>query len=156
MTDILRRQATDDDILYVAKHLRKCDRKEIKAATGRDHLEVILQSRAVSLWTDAVLINGEPVAIMGVAPMDDERSRGIPWCVGTRVMDKYPKQVLKVGRQVVNEMYMAFPILVNYVDQRNKKAINLLNHLGFLLVEVDAEFGAAKIPFIRFIGIRDV
>ena len=38
----------------------------------------------------------------------------------------------------------------NYVDIRNKESINWLQHLGFILTDLELNYGFLKVPFIKF------
>ena len=141
--------ATAEHIAPIAYHVREADREEFWAATYSLPVDVMRRGLRVSdkAWTG--LIDDVPVCMFGVASAGLLGGVGRPWMVGTDHLDRHALLFLKRCRKVVAEMVALFPILENYVDSRNVRAIMWLKWLGFKMYDA-APVGVLGIPFIRF------
>ncbi len=136
-------------IISISDHVRDADRQEFWAATYSSPAEVMVRGLRISdkAWTG--LIDDVPVCMFGVASAGLLGGVGRPWMVGTDHLDRHALLFLKRCRKVVAGMLALFPILENYVDCRNVRAIQWLKWLGFEMHEVTT-VGVLSVPFIRF------
>ena len=141
--------ATSEHITPIADHVREADRAEFWAATYSLPADVMRRGLRVSETVYTGLIDGIPVCMFGVASAGLLGGVGRPWMVGTDHLDRHALLFLKRCRKVVAEMVALFPILENYVDSRNVRAIQWLKWLGFKMDEA-MPVGVLGIPFIRF------
>jgi hypothetical protein len=141
------RPATLDDARTLV--LRRADRAEIEALTGRDPRAVLIESveRSASAW--AGLADGELVCLFGVVPMSLAGVTGIPWLLGSDAVAAYGRQFLRCNRAWLGEMLRDFPLLTNVVDARNTVSIRWLRWLGFTL-GTPQPMGVQGLPFIPF------
>lgn len=139
----------DSHVDFVVNHIRKDDANEITAACNQSIEFALKQSILLSerCWTG--LVDGQPVCIFGVVSVSTLYSIGRPWMFGTVLLDKYAKPFLKRCRHQVEQMQRGFDLLENYVDCRNKRAINWLKWLGFSFNEPEL-MGPFNLPFMRF------
>jgi hypothetical protein len=94
-------------------------------------------------------VDGELAAILGVAPINMLTGIGSPWMLGTPVLDRHQRVLVRSTPEYIGRMLKAFPHLVNFVHAQNTTSVRWLRRLGFSLDEA-APFGALGEPFHRF------
>ena len=141
------RPAMVEDALALV--LRQADREEVKALTGRDPREALVESveRSAAAW--AGLANGELVCLFGVVPVSLVGVTGIPWLLGSDAVTRYGRPFLRRNRTYLREMLREFPVLRNVVDARNTVSIRWLEWLGFTF-GAPQPMGVRGLPFIPF------
>lgn len=148
----LYRPVEGTDIQYIAKRMRQADMDELRAAHGDGCSLLDILYRSVEITPNALTRtaeDGEPLLIVGAAPLPGETGHGIPWLLGTdRAMD-YPRQFVTEGRRLAAGWLMRFTVLENYIDVRNSVSIRWLRHIGFTIHEA-VPFGVSRLPFHRF------
>lgn len=145
------REVRPGDIEHVAAHLRESDRHEITSAQGHEDVLAILQQsvRASHLvWTCAAP-DDEPIALLGVAPLNLLAGKGVPWMLATDRADKFPRIMLAGGRDMTALWLKTYPQLENYVHADNAKSVRWLKWLGYTIHDAKP-FGAKGEPFHRF------
>lgn len=141
--------ATIKHAKQMAPRLRDSDIEEIWAA-GMLLPEQALRSGvacSTHCWTGTV--DGEPACMFGVVPASMMSGIGVPWMLGTDLVEEHATAFLRRNKRYVKHMLTAYNHLVNYVDDRNVKAIAWLKWLGFTMSEPQP-FGALGLPFRRF------
>jgi hypothetical protein len=121
----------------LAANLRPADRAEIDAATGREPRLVIADGIKRSLYSRALFCAGRLAMMWGVCPMVGVPSVGIPWALGTPVIDRHRRHLMRVGRDELQTMLAVYPVLTNVVHAVNDRAVRWLGWLG-------AEFSPAQ------------
>lgn len=137
-------------IPVIAERTRAADRAEFWALACQAPEQVMghaLRSSKLA-WTG--LIDGVPVCMFGVVSASILGDVGRPWMVGTDHLDRHPFVFLRRCKGCVADMLAAFSTLENYVDQRNARAIEWLQWLGFDLNWPGQPMGPYGLPFIRF------
>ena len=125
------RDATKEDIEFLAKNLREDDRAELTAATGSKNIQQILSEgwTASSVCKVAIDDSAEPFAIFGVVPMGERT--GSVWMAATpEIEDNW----LFSGRKTlewVKELFKGYLLLGNYVHAQNDLHIKWLKWAGF-------------------------
>jgi hypothetical protein len=89
-----------------------------------------------------------PFCIFGVAPYLPET--GAPWLLATDTLRQYARGLIKETRAHVQLMHNEFPMLINFVDQRNRDSIGYLRAVGFSVNKLIPAFGHEQRPFYRF------
>lgn len=147
MTHVEIRPATFRDALTLV--LRKADREEVEALSGRDPRAVLVESveRSTSAWAGTA--DGKLVCLFGVVPMTLIGVTGVPWLLGSDDVCAYSRQFLRRNRAYVRGMLEEYPVLRNVVDVRNAVSIRWLGWLGFTL-GAPQPMGARGLPFIPF------
>lgn len=144
------REATVEDVLYIAKRLRAQDISEIKAATLQDPVDALLMTYNKSPMRKTGSIDGEPVALFGVVKQSIiYGGLGNPWLVGTPQLEDHAIAFLRRCKGHVAEMLRVAPVLENYVDTRNLRAMLWLDWLGFEL-DPPQPYGVLQRPFHKF------
>lgn len=77
------------------------------------------------------MLDGRPVAMLGVCPVSAIEGLGAPWMLGTDEVLKGGRQFLTWGPRVVQAMQAEWPRLSNYVGAENRRAIRVLLALKF-------------------------
>ena len=136
----------------IAANIREADRVELRAAWYMTPLDCMFHGLKYSekAWTG--LIDGVPVCMFGCVPSSILGNVGRPWMVGTKSLDDHPLVFLRRCKRsgCFREMRERFDILENYVDVRNKRAIEWLIWLGFDIWMPAEKIGPYKLPFFRF------
>lgn len=150
--DVILREPTERDILYVAHHLRDADRDELIAAAGYVPPQDILKAGVSISYAPGVAIGpgNRPWCIFGVVPdgglMTDT---GQIWLLGTDDIAHNAVAFTQASMGYIECVREQFPRLGNWVDVRNTAAIRWLKRLGFTM-EPAMAYGVEQRPFHRF------
>lgn len=131
MRDVRVVMALPCHIDRIADNVREPDRAELWAAackTPKEVLEGAIEN-CDAAWT--AFVDGIPICMFGVTGGDPLSGVGIPWMVGTHQLDRMAHLFLRRCREQVQAMSEAYPLLRNYIDNRNGRAIRWLEWLGF-------------------------
>jgi hypothetical protein len=131
----------------LARALRDNDRAEIEAAgvTGK---KAVWRSYKNSLLCKTAFVDGEIAAMWGLGGTI-LATKGSPWLLTTRAIEKVPMDFAREARKAVREMLEIKPVLQNYVLASYHKAVRLLQIIGFTMSE-PFPFGPKRIEFRRF------
>lgn len=128
------RDATLADVDHFFPRLRDVDLLEIRALVGSGNEKAALASSVskadlcrVGSW------RGVPFWIVGVNTGPD--GFGIPWAVGTPLMESLSRILLVDGREYVEAWRRMYPALLNFVHTNNKKSIRWLKRIGFTICD---------------------
>jgi Type II secretory pathway, pullulanase PulA and related glycosidases len=122
-------------IRTIAKRMRQADRDEVLASSGKTPLEALRYSMRKSAFSWAVLVNGRPEVMFGVCNMSVLTDTGIPWLLGTDAIDRHYVAFLRQSAGCLAQLSARYPILRNFVDDRNVVSIRWLRWLGFTISE---------------------
>ena len=145
-----------EDLPGLSKRIREQDQIELKAASGKPTLVTIRDAYDISEFALGIYLNNQLEGIFGVARFLDFEVFGIPWLMTTDKIVECPFVFLKNCPYWIDKMHDYFPILFNYVDQRNTTAIKWLSWCGFQFTQTIESYGAAGMPFIEFVRARYV
>lgn len=149
MADVEIRPTAPGDADLLIANLRPSDMAECQAY-GRDDIGAGIRSsvnRSVLCWTG--LVDGELAAIIGVAPINVLGGIGSPWMLGTPLLDKHQRVLVRRTPAYIAQMLQAFPHLVNFVHAKNTTSVRWLRRLGFTLHEA-VPYGRLGEPFHPF------
>lgn len=131
------------DIVELASCLRRADLAEV-VALGRVPAAALADGirTAREAWTirDA---EGRIICMAGVSPYSLIGNTGVPWLLGTELVDRHKRAFMVETRRVVTRWLTMFDVLRNVVDARYVAALRWLDWLGF-------EFGP---PFVLAHGV---
>lgn len=149
MADVLIRPTQPGDAAELAANLRASDLAECQAYGRPDIAAGIISSanRSMLCWTG--LVDGELAAIIGVAPISVMSGIGSPWMLGTPVLDRHSRVLVRRTPEYIAKMLNAFPHLVNFVHAKNTTSVRWLRRLGFTL-HAAQPYGALGEPFHPF------
>ena len=145
------RKATLKDFKYVVNNMRVMDKIEAHYQTGMEPEDALSFTYMGSEINMAIANdNDEPIGLCGV------QNDGCIWCVATDDLysnKKYRIQLIRQGREWVDNLLGSYKILYNYVYAENTSAIKWLKSLGFTFVNYHKEFGLQQKPFYEFLRI---
>ena len=137
-------------VLELSRTLREDDKREIIAQTGVHHAVALGASYGSAVRAWAGLYDGAVACVFGVSDGD---GYGVPWMIGSPLIEKHQRGFLRRCRGYVDQMNETFSILENHVDVRNETAISWLKWLGFDILETEPH-GPYKMPFHKFRRVR--
>lgn len=149
MADVLIRSTEPEDVELLAANLRQADLAECYAYGHTDQLPGLRQSAACSVLCWSGFVDGELAAIIGVTPVSVMGGIGSPWMMGTPVLDRHSRILVRRTPDYIGRMLTAFPHLVNHVHAKNVTSVRWLRRLGFTLHEAEP-YGARGELFHRF------
>ena len=149
MAEVLIRPTEPGDAAALFANLRASDLAECQAYGPHDIAAGIEASvnRSMLCWSG--FIDGELAAILGVGTVDILAGLGSPWMLGTPLLNRHQRVLVRSTPEYIAKMLKAFPHLVNFVHAKNTTSVRWLRRLGFTLSE-PAPFGALGEPFHRF------
>lgn len=147
--DVLIRPTEPGDAAELFANLRAADLAECQAY-GHADLAASLDAcvrRSLLCWSG--FVDGQLAAILGVAPLDMLNGLGSPWMLGTPVLDKHSRVLVRATPVYIGRMLTAFPHLVNFVHAKNTTSVRWLRRLGFTLHDA-VPYGPLGEPFHPF------
>jgi hypothetical protein len=144
------RDLRDEDMMRLAKRLRRMDRLEVTSmAPGQPLDDVLLASGRASLRGRAGFWNGELVACWGIAARTE--SEGAPWLLATDALDhkEVRRAFVRHGAEEMNRLTDGFRYLWNLVHRENGLARRWLRFMGFEFRD-PKEYVISDEPFVRF------
>lgn len=120
---------------HVAINLRSEDRDEVAAmGSASNEREALGLSVGLSSHGFAILDRvGEPAAVFGAAP-HPLPGVGVVWMLGTEGINREAISIARQTRPYFDVLNEAYPILWNYIDDRNKVSLRWLKWGGFDLI----------------------
>jgi len=145
------RKANLKDLNYVCKNMRQIDRLEAfyqTGKTGEDALRITYLSgqQVLTIAGD----NNQPMGLCGVV------HSGCIWMICTDELfnnKKYRIQLIRKGREWVDNLLKSYKILYNFVYAENTSAIKWLKSLGFTFIQYHEHYGIQGKPFYEFLRI---
>lgn len=142
------RNATIDDMAYIAEHLRAADREEC-AMMGHEGPRSILFAMRQACEARVGCADGVPVCVFGVGYSVAFGSTAHPWLLATDEIARNRIVFLKESRAIVAGWRERFTHLFNYVADSNDLSIAWLKWLGFT-IHAPAPHGPKGLPFRLF------
>jgi hypothetical protein len=143
--------ATPADARRLAAVLRETDRRELRV-TNKEPFYVILEN-AIMVSTVALSgsYNGQVCALFGCAPIHGPH--GSIWLLASEDIYKFRKEFMKLSRTYVEVFHNFYPLLGNWVDDRNRTSQAWLRRLGFKAVD-HCKRGDDRTPFTYYLSER--
>jgi len=131
MTTVTWVKPTREHIEVLAANMRPDEVKEIWASGNLTPIDALVKGVKASHGCTAAVIDGEPVAILGLVEGDLLSGRGCPWMLTSNSILKHRREVLRCSPPVIAEMLRHCSHIGNYVHADNKISIRWLKWLGF-------------------------
>lgn len=148
------RQPKMIDITWVAANLRESDREELKASSGQDPLDSILNSIDKSRECYALIGKDDMCcAIMGVGPSSCDGCH-IAWLLGTDDINTERKSFVKITKSIADRWVEQHGAIGNAVDARAIKSHKWLESIGFEHILTWASFGKLGLPFHLYVRYK--
>lgn len=148
MSEIIVRPSVQEDVSYLAEHLRQSDINEIWASNHIKPQDALEQGIDGSIYCRTAE-NGNPICIWGIAPVYIVGDSATVWMLATDDLEKYKVKFIRESRKYINEMLEFYPMLFNYVDARNLKSIAWLKMCGATMLDAQP-YGVEGLPFHYF------
>jgi len=145
------RDSIQEDVFELAAKMRQADVREVRASNDLSPVEA-LQRGFEAGTPQSIIHKGELIGMFGCAHVNE--LIGSPWMLGSDKIPEIKRDLLTQSVEWVKEANQQYPLLINYVDARNKVSIRWLKHLGFTFVQHMPTFGAGGIPFYEFVRIN--
>jgi len=139
------------DIARLIDGVRRADLNEMHACGLYDPRAVIEKSLHDSTLSWAASVDGELAFLCGVAPWGGAllSEVGVPWLIGTDLVAKNARTLMRLAPSYIDQMLRAYPRLVNFVHAENTQAVTWLQRMGFSL-EPAIPHGPYRALFRRF------
>lgn len=128
-------QPTEMSFLELDYYGREEDRVEAEASHNMTLYEAAKYSTEMSTHAHAVYksdgINDKLLCITGVVPYSPISDKASPWLLTTKLMKKYPRDLLKWTKIFLNEWKEQWNVLENYVDSEYEQALRWAKWSGF-------------------------
>jgi len=128
------REITPDLIDAFVMDMKPDDLEEMHRLSGSWAEDALRDVTERSVHTFAGLMDGIPLFLGGVVPLDDV-SIGRAWMLGNPGIEKAKKFYLRETRLQVRNMLLLFAKIVVYVDDRYTRSLRWLRWLGFTQVQ---------------------
>lgn len=153
MKSYIVRAATVGDALRIAPILRKKDRLEVQAASGKSP-GVVLPLAFAAPGADVIYAttrDGAPILIAGITPTAPNVAA--IWMLGTNLLEDYAFPFTREALRKVNEWHKTYPLLWNRAWEGNDLHVKWLRFMGFTFLR---RFDLRGYPFIEFARHRNV
>lgn len=127
----------------MAKSMQK-QTSDIARKMGCDPKKLLWQSYRRSFLCKSVFINGKIAAIFGISGVLYGET-GQPWLIMSDEVNDYPFKVAFIYKKELEKFQDMFPVLEDYVDESNEKAIRMLELMKFNVSKNTIAFGDAKL-----------
>lgn len=125
------RPALYSDAVYISKHMRRDDIREIQAL-GSSPLESLRKGLICSTRCFTAEYDGVPVLMFGVVDdMEAPGIFGIVWMLATDDLKKIRKPLIKHGKEILLQVSGGYTHIGNGVAGFNKEHIRWLKWMGF-------------------------
>lgn len=143
------KEADRKDFKLMKKIIRKEDREELEASTGKRYEDIIDKTRDVSDISFAGYYDGKLIALFGVRTLSMMTQTGAIWMFGSKFLPAHQRVFLKHCKKCVEVMLEDYQKVFNFVDERNTMVIRWLKWLGFTF-EDSQPYGPKRMPFYKF------
>lgn len=145
MIDINPAKIEDADHIKV----RQCDVREIWRTSLSKPSSALRRSILASRDAWTATVDGEIIAIFGVADYSVMSKIGSPWLIGSDKLLDHKKEFVKETKIYMKKVEVGYDRLVNYIDDENEVTKVWLKWLGFVLNNPEP-YGPTGKPFRKF------
>lgn len=149
------REATTEDLQELAPRLRADDKREILATAGLPAELVLPHYTGEHTFVAGVKEDDTPEVVLGYYPvMGCENEVAVVWMLSSDKLFEYPQRFAPVSRAIYDRLHTQYPLLTNFIDERNTRHIAWLKWLGFQIIRRIDKFGPFSLPFLEFVSYR--
>lgn len=147
--------ANERDAILMAPTLRRSDVDELQAVSYEDPQAILTQSVEVSDLAWTAWLDGWPIAMFGVSPVLPLAVGGA-WLLATDHVERVKRSAWELSVKHVAIMHTRYPVLLNWVDERNITSRQWLRKLGFEALRREAFYGVERRPFLLYVSTKHV
>jgi hypothetical protein len=120
------------DVDYIADNMRDADRIEVRAIANLSPKQALERS-LYSEVAYTVVVNDEPCCMFGFARASALSDVGVPWLLGTELVNSIPVKFLRESKRIVDDFMRSgkYAKLENWIDSENEVSLRWLKWLGF-------------------------
>lgn len=133
MNDI--RDATLFHAEELFEFMRPSDVVEAEAVSNRPILDRIEEAIEISSMCQTLFIEGRLASIWGVVDVPKEPTGGIPWMLGTEIINEHPRVMARESVFQLHRIMEDYEFLRQFVYVQNNDSIRWLKWLGFKFLE---------------------
>ena len=122
--------------------MRKADADEVRASSGRSPADAMIYSLRKSSHAWTAMIDGRPEVMFGVGDLNILAGVGAPWLLGTEAVERHYVAFLRNSVGFRDQLLRRYPVMRNFVDDRNKASKRWLTWLGAVMsdpVEINGQ-----------------
>lgn len=149
------REYQEGDAEVLAPILRQADLQELQASSPLPPYAVLRQSAEESLPACTVIgASGRVAALFGAVP--SLAPSGIIWLLGSDELTKGAtrREFLRQCPTYLHVLHEQYPLLYNYIDERNTVHIRWLKWMGFTFIQRHSQHGHEQRPFLEFVRLK--
>jgi hypothetical protein len=145
-------------IAPLAETMREADVVELQASCGLSPLEALTKGWCLSdldMSFTALDSAGRPVAMFGancLLPQQD--TWGCAWMLTSKLLDVSNRTVWAYSKHYTQLINARYPVITNWVDDRNSISHAWLTKLGFFPALRIPEYGHEKRPFTQYVRLQ--
>jgi len=148
--------ATLEDAVILSKDLRPEDEAEIRAMSGQEPVESLIHGVMYSNLPVSIMDDDDSImGMFGAVPYGSEPRIGAVWMLASPRLLNHRRQFARESRQWIEAMLSHYDVLFNVVDERNDVHVRWLQWCGFTFINRHPKLGAAQIPFLEFVKIKE-
>jgi len=114
----------------VAANMRSEDVREVFELGGFSPFEALESSLSHPGISYTAMFDDEPAAIFGVVHPSLMAAVGIPWLLGTPLLEKHWRAFAKASRLVIDALKGDYPVMTNIAHAENRLSMRWLRWLG--------------------------
>lgn len=151
------RQAKLQDAVYLSKHMREEDIKEIKISHNAEPLESLLSSFQLKNSKVFAIVgsNKKCVGMFGVSDCPFTKNFGVAWLLASADLNSDSRQFLKESRSWVNLLNEKYDYIYNWVHPDNWVTLKWLQFCGFK-PKSKHQYGVNKEEFLLVMREKNV
>lgn len=119
------------DLVELEENIRDIDKLECEVILGLSVKKALQLSTAMSYETLTGRVNGDLVAVFGIASVNILTTEATPWLLATNNIDKYIFAFTRNNKKIIAKWKKRHSIMRNYIHVDNKITIRWLRWLGF-------------------------
>jgi hypothetical protein len=151
---VIVRRATEQDAHRLAEQMLTDDANEVRAFSGRTPLEALLGAvRGIEDTRVMTQLDDTPICMWGHAPTVDPMI-GMIWLLCGEALFRNRAAFLRESKKQIDEFNTYYPVLHNYVDERNQTHVRFLQWNGATFIKRHPHFGVERRPFLEFVRIQ--
>ena len=147
--DTIIRNSMQEDVEFLNTKLRQSDVDEVWASHHHTPEEALKISITNALLCITAIKNGIPICIFGIHPDSILGNKATIWFLATDELKKHSKQFLRLSKGFISYFLEYYPLLYNFVDDRNRQSICWLKWCGANMNGA-VTYGIEKMPFHYF------
>lgn len=137
------------DAESLCEALRDIDELEITSMGGTPR-EALLEAFEGGMIYTAKDKAGKVVCMFGSGDSEYEKGSGVVWMLGSPLVEKYKKDVIRLTKRFVNKITSPYKKVYNFIHKDNSKSIRWLEWCGFNIDKSEKhEFGGESFYFFH-------